>query len=289
MFLMNRTWPGTSTNASSRPDGSVVQAKPRSMVRPRVFSSAKRSGSMPVRASTSVDLPWSTWPAVATTCIRACRGPWPPRRRRRVDRPQVEMVRSVVHPGDDRRVAGCRRAAVWSPARRTPADGIDRPGSDPPPGDARAVHRRARRRVASARCQQALDGGGRHGPERDGVALPAQVGEGGGLEGGEHQAAGPQGPGQRVAGAAVDQVAAAGDDAGLRAAEQLVAGEGDQGGAGGERLAGRRLARPARRAGRRSATGVAASSRPEPRSATTGGPRPASASTATVSVKPTMR
>ena len=49
--------------------GSAVQAKPRSMVMPRRRSSAHRSGSMPVSARTSVDLPWSTWPAVATTCI----------------------------------------------------------------------------------------------------------------------------------------------------------------------------------------------------------------------------
>ena len=57
MFLMNRTWPGTSTNPTSTPEGSVVNAKPRSIVSPRVFSSASRSGSVPVRASTSVDLP----------------------------------------------------------------------------------------------------------------------------------------------------------------------------------------------------------------------------------------
>ena len=67
MFLRNRTWPGTSTKASWRPDGNVVQAKPRSMVRPRAFSSANRSGSIPVSPRTRVDFPWSTWPAVATT------------------------------------------------------------------------------------------------------------------------------------------------------------------------------------------------------------------------------
>ena len=46
---------------------------------PRRFSSAKRSGSVPVRASTSDDLPWSTWPAVAITRT----GAGPPRARRR--------------------------------------------------------------------------------------------------------------------------------------------------------------------------------------------------------------
>src|ERR1700712_5598034 len=37
------------------------------MDRPRLRSSSSRSGSCPVSAWTSVDLPWSTWPAVATT------------------------------------------------------------------------------------------------------------------------------------------------------------------------------------------------------------------------------
>ena len=69
MFLRNRTCPGTSTNPSCCPDGSLVKANPRSMVRPRVFSSGQRSGSVPVRARTSDDLPWSTCPAVATTRI----------------------------------------------------------------------------------------------------------------------------------------------------------------------------------------------------------------------------
>src|SRR5690349_5813485 len=37
------------------------------MVMPRSFSSCSRSGSMPVSALISVDLPWSTWPAVPMT------------------------------------------------------------------------------------------------------------------------------------------------------------------------------------------------------------------------------
>ena len=71
MFLMKRSWPGTSTMLTSRPPGSVHQAKPRSMVRPRAFSSAQRSGSMPLSASTSVLLPWSTCPAVPMTYMSA--------------------------------------------------------------------------------------------------------------------------------------------------------------------------------------------------------------------------
>ena len=53
----NRSWPGTSTNATVSPPGSVVQANPRSSVMPRRRSSASRSGSIPVSARTSVDLP----------------------------------------------------------------------------------------------------------------------------------------------------------------------------------------------------------------------------------------
>ena len=60
MFLMKRSWPGTSTMLMSRPEGRASQAKPRSMVRPRSFSSRRRSGSMLVRARTRALLPWST-------------------------------------------------------------------------------------------------------------------------------------------------------------------------------------------------------------------------------------
>ena len=60
MFLMNLMCPGTSTIAQRRPLGSSAAANPRSIVRPRRRSSSKRSGSVPVSALTSVDLPWST-------------------------------------------------------------------------------------------------------------------------------------------------------------------------------------------------------------------------------------
>ena len=57
IFLMKPSCPGTSTILTSRPPGSVNQAKPRSIVMPRSFSSASRSGSIPVNAFTSVDFP----------------------------------------------------------------------------------------------------------------------------------------------------------------------------------------------------------------------------------------
>ena len=59
-FFKYRSCPGTSTNETSVPLGSVVQANPRSIVRPRRFSSAHRSGSRPVRRCIKLDLPWST-------------------------------------------------------------------------------------------------------------------------------------------------------------------------------------------------------------------------------------
>ena len=60
MLDTKRSCPGTSTNASCSPDGSVIQAKPRSMVIPRRCSASQRSGSIPVSARTSIDFPWST-------------------------------------------------------------------------------------------------------------------------------------------------------------------------------------------------------------------------------------
>ena len=55
-------------------DGAVRrrhEAKPRSMVMPRAFSSGRRSASMPVSARTRVVLPWSMWPAVPTIMAAA--------------------------------------------------------------------------------------------------------------------------------------------------------------------------------------------------------------------------
>ena len=91
---------------------SSVHAKPRSIVSPRRCSSASRSGHMPVSRCTSVDLPWSTWPAVATTIHRLHR----PRRTRLVvlgrDRAQVEQAAAVLQAADDRGRAGAQRRSV---------------------------------------------------------------------------------------------------------------------------------------------------------------------------------
>ena len=67
--LTKRSCPGTSTMLTSVPLSSWTQANPSSIVIPRFFSSASRSGSMPVSALMRVDLPWSTCPAVPATNI----------------------------------------------------------------------------------------------------------------------------------------------------------------------------------------------------------------------------
>ncbi len=56
MFRTKRSCPGTSTNDRAIPS-SDVWANPRSIVIPRAFSSWRRSGSVPVKASTSELLP----------------------------------------------------------------------------------------------------------------------------------------------------------------------------------------------------------------------------------------
>ena len=64
IVLTKSSWPGTSTIPIIFPDESRNQAKPRSMVISRSFSSGKRSGSMDVNAWIRADLPWSICPAV---------------------------------------------------------------------------------------------------------------------------------------------------------------------------------------------------------------------------------
>src|SRR6266850_3612255 len=68
MLLMKRSCPGTSTKPKRTPFSSR-KAKPKSIVIPRRFSSARRSGCVPVNASTRADLPWSMCPAVPTMTL----------------------------------------------------------------------------------------------------------------------------------------------------------------------------------------------------------------------------
>ena len=158
---------------------------------------------------------------------------------------------STVRPPSTRAMTGRAGpgAAPQCGRRRalTPHDGISTPGSVPPP--LTAVHGAAlpdAERFGAA--AEPVDAGRRHAPERQRRPIAPEVGEGDVLQGAEHESARTQCPVERVAGAGVDEVGPPGDDPGLRAAEELVAGEHHQGGAGGERLADRRLvAQPRRR------------------------------------------
>ena len=86
---------------------------------PRRRSSAHRSGSIPVSARTSVDLPWSTWPAVATTCMpaRPRPGPGPPSGAVRAGRAGSGPARADRAPLASR-PAVARRTARAGPPRR---------------------------------------------------------------------------------------------------------------------------------------------------------------------------
>ena len=126
------------------PSARSVQAKPRSMVRPRRRSSAQRSGSMPVSARTRVDLPWSTCPAVATTCcisrsgLRArCRG--------RAPLPARPSPTSSSRCGGTHRRSSSSRPCSTRPTTGRPA-GAQRRGE----------RRRARRRPSRAAGRRAL-------------------------------------------------------------------------------------------------------------------------------------
>ena len=213
--VTNRSWPGTSTNAT----GSVrrpasVQAKPRSIVIPRRRSSAHRSGSIPVSARTSVDLPWSTWPAVATTFTapycRVTRTARIAAARRAssagVDRAQVEQAAAVLDAR--RRTGGVPPAAArrTRPAAPPPALGSSTPGAPPPPtaaahcddlGAAASCRGAAPRPARAARRASACS----IAPRRR--ARAAQRG----LQRGEGQLVHAQRPGQRVAAQPVHQLA----------------------------------------------------------------------------------
>ena len=111
---------------------------------------------------------------------------------------------------------------------------------------------------------QLVEGRRGHPPERDRLAVTAEVGEGDALEHCEREAAGSERPRERVARARIDHVLASGDDAGLRSAEELVARERDGCGARFERLSRGALAsHPGRRTVRQPGAGGIEESRPD--------------------------
>ena len=222
---------------------------------PRRCSSGRRSVSFPVRARTSQVLPWSMWPAVPTVS-----GMREPRRRRR---------RARRRRACGSRAAACRRGRSRSPAGRTRgawARATPRPrrrrtassasGSAPPP-TRRTVSSTSPPTAAASRSARARTTGGvlAEHPQHGHLAqrpLGVEVEQQRSLERGEAELVDAQRAVQRMPAQALDQVGAADDDSGLRAAEQLVAAEADEVGAGGERVPRRRLvgevarARPSR-------------------------------------------
>ena len=252
---------------------------------PRRRSSAQRSGSIPVRARTSVDLPWSTWPAVAITCTRsdpASHGARP----RRAASSSTPRGRSAGRAGS--RPRSIRPTTGGSPARSGAASaGRQRDG---PAGQRHARahrHRRPRRRrappraptaAAASRSQRAAELG-RVGVQVRAVGRRARAAQGR-LQRGQGELVDAERPGQRMPAQPLDQLGPPEQQPGLRAAEQLVAAAGDDVGAG----AAARWRRPVRRA----AAGRAPAARCRCRRPPARPGRPARA-TPTRRVKPVIR
>ena len=214
---------------------------------------------MPVRARRSVVLPWSMWPAVPTTTVIARsararstrRGEVGVLRRRRRCAGRARPGPSSIRPmtiGVARRGArartGVAEPAPAAPGR--PTAGSRRAASRPPtvererrrPGRVaeprRERHRPAARgrRAASASIRQTgisvVARPARYSPSV--AATPAIV-----TLSGSHR------PGERVAPEPRDEVGATDDEPGLRPADELVAAERHEVGAGRQALAGHRL------------------------------------------------
>ena len=201
MLRRNRTWPGTSMKLMPAPLGSVVWAKPRSMVRPRLRSSSRRSGLVPgqrldQRRLAVVDVTGggdyahrrsaaATTPSLPGSIVRRSSHVDPSRVRAMIggshDRSAVEMV-----AGDADADRGDRRA--WC-----------RAGSRHCLRSVRPRRRRQWRRSSAARVLQIVDRRGDHRPERDlGCRGLAEIGERRALHCGHHVPAGPQGTCQRM-------------------------------------------------------------------------------------------
>ena len=219
MFLRKRTWPGTSMKETPRPDGRVVSGEaevdgesPLLLLGEPVGVGAGEGPDQGRLAVVDVtgrgdDVGRHRGPVVVTgiAIIDRC-GRQPRRRRRRRDRPCADRGRSASSRTRAMIGGACRPQRRPSGRRRaqTPADGISTPGRVPPPGTATVSTDGAHRRVASARSRSVSTGCGGHAPERAGPSpVASQVGQGDLLQGAEHQRAGPQRPGQRVAGAAL--------------------------------------------------------------------------------------
>ena len=185
-------------------------------------------------------LPWSTWPAVAMTCVLSGHLPATPTQyaRRPASARRRTPVCSAGRAGTRRRAPaatprGHRRAAGRAAAsgRRTAHPGSGTPGAPPPPtrpscattdASTASARRSARARSRSASACSAWVTG----------EAPARTRR---LERGEGEFVGAHRARQRMPCHPRDHVGATEHDARLRAAEQLVTAGGDDVGAFGQR------------------------------------------------------
>ena len=261
---------------------------------------------MPVSARSSVVLPWSMWPAVPTTTVMPPSGERPlatAARERRRPRAGSTVRRSSTHRGRPR--SARRRPAIAVPERgeqpvRRPRPRAPRPtDGSVSPGQRSATDRRAQRRrprrappsraaSASARAAERRRPGRDHPPDRDVGRGAARPGTG---RGSRPRAASVTLSG-RIARASGSrriraiEVGPPDDEPGLRPADELVAAERDEVGAGRQALARASARGPARRPRCRAA-------RRCPRSSMTIAPcawaSAASSAGSGASVKPAMR
>ena len=196
---------------------------------PRRRSSAQRSGSIPVSARTSVDLPWSTWPAVATTLIPELE-PAPGRSRPRAGR-RPRAAPSAGRPrtgparrarGRDRRPGAARSAA--STGRATPALASSTPGAPPPPTWAAQSTATPPTFSASAAARTRRSSTSASSIARTGGSGPRSVASSAASVSLSTRSARASGWRRRRC----DEVGVAEHQPGLRAAEQLVARRGDE-------------------------------------------------------------
>ena len=145
---------------------------------------------MPVRARSSVVLPWSMWPAVPTTTLtrRGPRSSVPhrvatageasgqqarrPPARRSAGRTRARRPRCARAPGPDRAAGAAAARSGEATRTATPADGSTWPGSEPPPtalssSTTSACGTRRPRRSADARAAQLVGRPRDRPPDRD--------------------------------------------------------------------------------------------------------------------------
>ena len=243
----NRSWPGTSTSESRRPSGElerrvaeVDRDAARLLLGQPVGVLAGERAHEPRLAVVDVaggaDRQRHARTAAATSSTLVVR-----------ERAAVEQQPAVADDPDHGRLAAPRSGAASRSSTAQANDGSSASGSAPPPTrptvsstspPTAAASRSARARtVAASSCEHAQH---RDLAER---ALRLEVEQQRAFERGEAELVDAQRAVQRVPAQLLDQVGAPDDDPRLRAAEQLVAAEADEVGAGGERTARGRLVR----------------------------------------------